>query len=78
MGDLSRRKKIFQVVKNTKIFQSGFIVMSDLPRWKMKDFQSSFIIMGDLPRWKNTKIFQKWSHYNGRPTQVKNDVIFQK
>jgi hypothetical protein len=32
MGDLTRRKKIFQVVKNTKIFQSGFIVISDLSR----------------------------------------------
>jgi len=24
------------VVKNTKIFQSGLVVMGDLPRWKMK------------------------------------------
>jgi len=31
---------IFKVVKNVKIFQSGFIVIGDLPRWKDEDFFS--------------------------------------
>ena len=31
---------IFKVVKNVNIFQSGFIVMGDLPRWKDEDFFS--------------------------------------
>ena len=53
-------------VKNKNIFQSGLIVMGDLPRWKMQRFfkmislyvqvknanifQNGFIVMGDLPR----------------------------
>jgi hypothetical protein len=53
------------VVKNLEIFQSGLVVMGDLPRF--------FKVM------KNTKIFQrgekyrdfsKWSCCNGRPAQV--------
>jgi hypothetical protein len=31
---------IFKVVKNVNIFQSGFIVMDDLPGWKDEDFFS--------------------------------------
>jgi acetone carboxylase gamma subunit len=48
------------VVKNAKIFQSGLIVMDDLPWWKVKRvfkvvknaeiFQSGLAVMGDLPR----------------------------
>jgi len=29
-------KRLFEVVKNAKIFQNGLVVMDDLPRWKMK------------------------------------------
>jgi hypothetical protein len=40
--------------------------MSNLPRKNAKIFQ----------KLKNTKIFQEWSHYNGWPTQVKNEKVF--
>jgi hypothetical protein len=40
---------------------------------KYKDFfRKSLIGIGDLPRWKNTEIFQKGSHYNGRPGKCKD------
>jgi acetone carboxylase gamma subunit len=70
-------------VKNAEIFQSGLIVMGDLPRWKMKRvfkvvkntqmFQSDLVVMDDQPRWKILevvrKISQKWFHCNGQPAQ---------
>jgi len=41
-------------MKNTQIFQSGLVVMGDLPRWKVlkntKNFHSGLIVMGDLPK----------------------------
>jgi hypothetical protein len=38
-------------MENTKIFQSGLIVMDDLSRWKnTKIFESGLIVMGYLPR----------------------------
>jgi hypothetical protein len=45
----------FKMVKNTKIFQSGLVVMDDLHRFfkvmkNTKIFQSGLVIMGDLPR----------------------------
>jgi hypothetical protein len=43
------------MVKNTEIFQSGLVVMGDLPRFfkvmkNTKIFQSGLVVMGDLPR----------------------------
>ena len=43
------------MVKNTEIFQSGLVVMDDLPRFfkvmkNKKIFQSGLVIMGDLPK----------------------------
>jgi hypothetical protein len=45
----------FKMVKNTEIFQSGLVVMDDLPRFfkvmkNKKIFQSGLVIMGDLPK----------------------------
>jgi len=71
-------QRYFLVVKNTKIFQSGIIVMGDLSMLKnAKIFKNDLIVMVDLPRWKKYKDFAKWSHCNGWPTQVKNTKIFQ-
>jgi len=63
-----KMQRFFKVVKNTKIFQSGFIVMGDLPRWKMQGFfkvvknteifQSDLVVMGDLPKWKMKRVFK--------------------
>jgi hypothetical protein len=59
-------QRFFKVVKNTEIFQSGPILMGDLPRWKTwrffkvvknaKIFQSDLVVMNDLPRWKVLKV----------------------
>jgi hypothetical protein len=62
----------FKMVKNTKIFQSGLVVMDDLHRFfkvmkNTKIFQSGLVIMGDLPRWKTQRFFK----------EVKNTKIFQ-
>jgi hypothetical protein len=67
----------FKVVKNTMIFQSGLVVMDDLPRWKIQRFfkevknatifQSGLVVMDDLPRWKTWRFFKV----------VKNAEIFQ-
>jgi hypothetical protein len=34
----------------------GFIVMGDLPRWKIEKIWSGLIVMSDLPRWKIEKM----------------------
>jgi hypothetical protein len=51
MGNLQRWKEefFFSMVKNSKIFWSGLIVMGDLLRWKnAKILQDGLIVMGDL------------------------------
>jgi len=47
----------FKVVKNTKKFQSGLVVMGNLPRWKIiksmtntKISQNGLIVMGYRPK----------------------------
>jgi hypothetical protein len=53
--------------ENTKIFQSGLIIMGNLPKWKMKDFQSDEKCEG----------FSKWFYCNGQPAQEEKAKIFQ-
>jgi hypothetical protein len=69
MSDLPRWKnaKIFLNDENTKIFQSGLIIMGNLPKWKMKDFQSDEKCEG----------FSKWFYCNGQPVQEEKAKIFQ-
>ena len=62
-----RMQRFFWMMKNTKIFQSGFIVMDNLPKWKMKDFQSD----------EKYKGFSKWFYCNGQPVQEEKAKIFQ-
>jgi hypothetical protein len=57
----------FKMVKNAEIFQSGLVVMGDLPRWKVlkvaKIFQSG----------EKYEDFSKWSYCNGWPAHVKSE-----
>jgi hypothetical protein len=55
-------------MKNTKIFQSGLVVMGNLPRWKMQRF---------LKGVKNTRIFQSGEKCEDFSKMVKNAKIFQ-
>jgi len=64
MGDLPKWK----VLKVVKIFQSGLVVMSNLPRWKTQIFQWG----------EKYEDFSKWSCCNRRPAQMKNTQIFQR
>ena len=58
--------------KNTEreYFFSLFLKNIFLEKYKFF-FRNSLIVMSNLPSWKNTRIFQKGSHCNGWPTQVK-------
>jgi hypothetical protein len=60
------------MMKNTKIFQRGLVVLGDLPKWKVlkntkiffknkKIFQSGLVVLGDLHRkgFEKYKIFSK-------------------
>ena len=71
------------MVKNTEIFQSGLVVMGDLPKWKTlrffeevkntKIFQSGLVVTGDLPRCnifgggEKYDEFSKWFYCNRQP-----------
>jgi len=63
---------------NAKNLASGLIVPGDLSDGKKKyeEFHKWSNCSRRLVRyWKSAKIFRKWSHYNGWPTQVKNTNI---
>jgi len=52
------------VVKNTKIFQNGLVLMGDLPRWvRMEDFEGG----------EKCEDFSKWFHCNGQPAQMEDE-----
>jgi len=46
-------QRFFKVAKNTEIFQSGLVVMGDLPYENFRGGEN----------------FSKWFHCNGQPTQ---------
>ena len=59
--------KVFLVVKNTKVFQSGHFVMGLAHVKNAKIFQNG----------EKCEDFSKWSYCNGWPVQVENAKIFQ-
>jgi len=76
MGDLPKWKKWWSHYDGwpTQMEDNGLIMMGDLPRWKMVSLwwvtypkKDGLILMGDLPKWR------WWSHYDGWPTQMKDD-----
>jgi hypothetical protein len=64
-------------MKNTKIFQSGLVVMGDLPRWKMQRFIKVVRNARISQNSEKCKDSSKWSCCNGRPAQVKNTKILK-
>jgi len=62
-------RRFFKVVKNTEIFQSGLVVMGNLPKWKIQRFfkevkntmisQNGFIVMGNQLKWKKKSVFKE-------------------
>jgi hypothetical protein len=63
-------------VENEKIFQSGLIVIGDLPRWKCRDFSKLSHCNGQPAQAKNAR-FLKWSHCNNNLPKWKYTKIFQ-